>query len=230
MFFGDGDATKVDVTTVGSVLEVVGNLIFIINSIQFLYWRAYYAAAISIPVALISPMYHMCKAQWYCFSMGENVLFAGSLLAHALERLRLLDHLSSNNAVGGTVLIAAFSDGGGGKHVIVYRILVFFVTAYGVLSFPYQMSATFVLVSYLVLVVAFEYVVMRGGRLPPADRFYVSLGVIGLVTVAVGLFLYYSTSFIPPEISHALWHPVIGIAENLIVRAVNHRRLQNVSV
>ncbi len=219
-YLGDSDPTVVDATLAGSIVQVVTHIVFVVSLYFFLKWRAYYAATIASQVALFSDMYHICKAQWFCFGL-ESIPGLGT----ALERLRLMDHIHSNHACGAIVLIAALSDGGGGKHKIMYQLLLMSITIFANLAFPFRLQATFIMVTYLVLVIVFEYLVIRKGRLPPADRFHGRLLIIALAVSGIGLFLYFSTSFIPHEIAHGLWHLVIGIAFLLIELAVNQRRL-----
>jgi hypothetical protein len=217
-FLAAGDATHADLTLEGSYLQVLTHVAVAVAFVFFVLWREWYAASISLSTFFISNMYHICKAGWYCFGMVATSV----LNVSALERLRLLDHANSNHTSAAVFLILAFSDTGGGTHAIAYRLLLPFVSMFAVFAFPYEAKSAVVVVAYVLLVIAFEYLWVRGGRLPSPARFKLLYAGLAVPAAAVAFFFYFEPSFIPREISHALWHVFIFITLVLAVRAGNH--------
>jgi hypothetical protein len=239
MFLGPGDVTVMDKTMVGSVFKVVTHVGFLVDFIVFLYWKRYYGAVIALSTLLISGMYHICEAGWYCFgfdvaaqSNAPGYPFSNysaspippTFSMGALIAMRVWDHINSQHAIGAIILSAALSEGGGGPHVVLYRTLLVFVAVFGVLSFPFQIQSVYVIIAYLTLVIAFDYLVVREGRLPRPDRFHLTAIVVALALGLVGVLLYFFNFGIPDEIAHSLWHTLMSIVLPIVVFAVSKNR------
>jgi hypothetical protein len=217
-FYVDEDVTREDTTLWGSLGQVLTHVLIGVFAVLFYRRREYYAMGLSVSTFFLSSMYHICKASWYCFGMAASA----ALILSGLERLRLIDHINSTHTAAAIFLVVAFSEGGGGAHVIAYRVLLFFVTVFAVFAFPYQAKSSVIVIAYVALVVALEYLLVRRGRLP-RNRFALGYA-IALVPVGIIGFLFYFEvlTFIPRELSHSLWHVFIFTALYLAVRAVNH--------
>lgn len=221
-FYQDAGATRADATLVGSYLQVLTHAVVAAAFVFFYTRRAYYAGALALATLVNSGMYHICKAQWFCFGVEAVGAPGASILAlSGLERLRLLDHINSLNTAAGGLLIVAFSDGGGGPHTLAYRALLPLVAAFAELAFPFQTKADVVVIIYVVLVVGLEYLWVRAGRLPLRDRFNLRFLIPGLVIGAAAFAFYAGVGLLHAEIEHSLWHIFIFVALWLIVLGVN---------
>lgn len=208
MFFSDGSATKVDATLVGSCVQVFTHLVILLVTLDFFRRREYYAWFISMSVFINSNIYHICKAAWYCFGL-------------LLERTRLLDHINSTHAAIAVLLIIAIGEAGGGDHAIAYRLLLYMITQFAVVAFPYQLKSVIVTVTYVLLVVVFEYTWVRANRLPLRQRFALRYAIPAVPSGLLAVVFYMEPPFLPGEISHGLWHTFIFLTLWLTVRAVN---------
>lgn len=199
-----------DVTLEGKYFQVLTHLVALVVTIDFLRRREYYAASISSGSLIASPMYHLCKAAWFCFGL-------------TLEKLRLFDHIFSTHPMAAMPLIVAFGESGGGPHVVLYRFLLIVMTTLAVLAFPFQTKAVVVIVAVDLLLIAVEYMWVRHGRIPTYRRFALRYLIALVPTVALALFFYAEPAFMPREIAHGCWHSLIYSALWLAVRMVNNQ-------
>lgn len=201
-FYDDGAAPTTDDSFGGSLFQVLTHVAAIVIAIDFARRGKYYAMAVALLIDVSSPMYHICKATWYCFGLTATSVFGLT----GLERLRLLDHISSMHAPGAILLIAALGESGGGELATAYRVLLLAMAGFAVVTFPFQSRALVVILAFASLVVFFEYVWIRRGRPPLRQRFSSSHAIAALGTGLLAIVCYLEPPFMPPDISHGLWH------------------------
>lgn len=221
MFFPASDGTEFDSADWARWLLVLSHLPLVPVAWYLFSEGLFYLGAVALSVLVDSGVYHMCRAQFYCFGLGPG-----------LDKARLLDHITSIHAGVAVALVALLSDSGGGKRAVAARVLAPFVVFFAELAFPFQTQVFVGVTAFVVLVAADHLLVERTGRLPRADRYQWPLLLAGTLVAAVGLVLYAldfhdSTAY---ATLHTLWHLAITAAYVLVGRGLVDGRTRSAVV
>lgn len=229
MYFGAGDQVALDRTLGGSLAQVLTHLFVAGAGVSFYLRKNYYSMSLAISTFFFSDIYHICKAGWYCFGLDSSN-HALLLPLPALTLARLLDHINSTHNTAAVVLVIAFGDGGGGPHVMAYRLLLFSFTVFTVIAFPFSTNAGVLAFLFAILLVTLDFFVVRRGRLPPVERFPLKYIVPAIVSIGVGfVFFFELLPFLGGEVSHSFWHVFIFLGLWLIVEGVGKVAPENTS-
>lgn len=221
MFFPAADATTNDTNVVASVFLVLSHLFLLPAIWIFARLRVWTAVALATAVFVFSDVYHICRADWYCFGLGNTTMADGT--HPGLEKARMLDHMSSTYAWAATILIVLMSDAGGGHSSIVAKLLLLFGVVYAVLSHPYELESILIVIVVVALIAAVFVLYLRRLSLPLPTRFSAKFYAPGLAIGAVGFALYF-IPMIPYSIGHPIWHVCIIISLVLVVIGTNETR------
>ncbi len=228
MFLGAGDQVAIDATLVGSLVQVLTHLFVAGVGVSSYLRQNYYSMSLAIQTFFFSDLYHICKAGWFCFGLDSSN-HALLLPMPALTLARLLDHINSTHTTAAVVLVMAFGDGGGGPHVMAYRLLLFSFTVFVVIAFPFSTKAGVLAVFFAILLVALDFFVVRRGRLPPRERFPLAYLIPAVVSILAAFVFFFEWIPINGEISHGLWHVFVFLALWLIVVGVGKVAPENTS-
>lgn len=231
MFFSRADATVLDTSVMGSVFLVLSHCLLPYASWLFWSLRMWYALTIVVSLNVFSMQYHICKADWYCFGMGDtstpvvtlvNGTNVTSVVYPGLERTRLLDHIASNYAWVAIVVMALMGDSrGSNSKSIIGQLLMLFTVVYAETAFPFQNRALIIIMSVLMhLIVLMVFVTMKL-KLPDGARFHRGFIAGGVVTGTVG-FACYTIDMGPYDVTHTIWHICITAAFILLAVGLNY--------
>jgi hypothetical protein len=232
MFFPAADVTTVDSSVVGSVFEVLSHLPLIPAIPFFVRMRVWVAVAIVVGVFVFSDAYHICKADWFCFGMGNTstIVFDAttntSIITYpGLVKARPVDHTVATGAWALTILMALWGATGGGTESVLPIILLLFVIVYAVYAWPFEFQSIFIVLVTEVLIIAVYVLYRRRANLPPPTRFSLGWIIAGVLIGTTGLTMYF-ISVIPYDVSHPLWHLCITAAVVCMVIDTNQTRMQ----
>ncbi len=232
MYFPAAEATTHDTSVLASVFLVLSHLPILPSIWIFTRLRVWVALSIVISVAIFSDVYHICRADWYCFGLGNTTMTSvvdnvTVLSFPGLENARMLDHISSTNAWAQTLLVILMGDGGGGHESTVARILLLFSVIYAVQAFPYEMQSIFVVLVTVIAIYLVFVLYTRKFSLPLADRFNIKWIAAGIVVGSAGFGMYFINA-IPYAYAHPIWHMCIIVALIFIELGVSQTRMQHV--
>ena len=154
---------------------------------------------------VVSLVYHACRGGIYCFGLPSN--FA-----------RFDDHVCANSLVGALALHLIQYDLTRGVAGQWARTLLPVVALVAVSAWPFQLQSALLVFAYIMLVVAYRFLI-EGALVPPRrERFVIKWLLLGVVFVMLACLTYvYNTgdpggASLTDGLLHALWHLLGGLA------------------
>lgn len=166
--------------------------------------RHWFTASWAAAGLVSSIMYHVCRADIYCFGCLR-------------DELRKNDHAVQLTLAGAYALELLFLDCGR-ETGVAWRVWLPFVATLAVRAYPYQLQSVVLVVLYLAVVAADRFFRLGALRLPAAGAYrprWIGAGA-GILLLALGLYFWPSDArhgdAVADGLVHALWHVLVGFA------------------
>ena len=227
MYFPAAESVTVDSSLLSSLAQVLSHIFFIPTLVVSIKLRVWIPVAVTLMVFIFSDAYHICKADWYCFGMGNTsyTLENGTVVTPGLDNMRPMDHISSPYASVMILFMIVAGSAGGGADSIVPAIGLLFLVIYAGRAYPYEIQSLVIVIAGTALVIAAYVLIRQRMNLPPPDRFNIKWISAALFFSLVAFILYF-IQVIPYAVAHPIWHILISFSLFCVVIGVNQTRLR----